>query len=246
MDKCFVLRLKETVPDNTLPILSRSSFVMRYFDNAPQNLYGVDLEVSEPTMLYVDGSYFTDVTGTANYGTSILYSGPDFYIKKPNGENATVTIGNKFAVTKFIAKLGAFSFNGQNLTAVDMLYTDTLSESKDATEVNIGSASIQWDLKAQTTFAKLVKLSILYLGRSYYSAVSFNINELARNQINAGRDYSTYPTLKVDASKDLSRYYNGSSTVMWPSPTMFIVFKSGGYELHQDTADGTLLYDSTQ
>lgn len=65
------------------------------------------------------------------------------------------------------------------------------------------------------------------------------------NAMYANRDYTQYPTISFKTKDAHVTYYNGTTDVaVTRNTTYFIVFKQGGYEIHLNTADGTLLYDS--
>lgn len=241
-NKTLLEKLKGSVSD-TLPIYGVSTLVAAYVAATGQQGYGGYLDVSEPVKLSLDKSYFTDVTGTENYGTEITYNGSDnFYVKKDSNISiATISISNKYAIKRFIAVISGSSFIHTALGIND----ETFQWATEMTLVNLGQGYVSENLHPANAFKRLVKLN-RFAWQNYQAASDWVINDLAEAQIQYGRDYTTNPTIQLDlrTSNSLTKYFDGNTLQHIPTDTIFIVFKSGGYELHSNTADGTLLYDS--
>ena len=162
------------------------------------------------------------------------YNGTVFYVKRPESGSAKIKISNKYAITIFRAV-----YDGNFGTAIK-LNDDTLRYSVDTTVINLnmGEDTI---IHPEDCLSKLIKLQE-FEWRAFNG--SFVLNTLAENQIANGRDYANYPSMKVYVNIHKNKYFDGTELRAVPSRITYIVFKAGGYELHQDAIDGTLLYDS--
>lgn len=89
-------------------------------------------------------------------------------------------------------------------------------------------------------FSNCIKVSEL----SCPDGITGSLTNLA-NAMYANRDYSQYPSIMFSTKDSHVTYFNGTTDVAVTKNTNhYIVFKQGGYEIHLNTVDGTLLYDS--
>lgn len=242
-NNCLVTKLKGSV-DKDLPILGESFFIFENLEGVQQTGYAVYMPVSTPVILKLNQSYFTDSAGTANLGDEIEYDGTgNIWVKPLITDTPTPTklyIKNKYAPTKFICATSATTID-----TVVGINNETLAWAVNITEINLAQGLVCDDLVPPVAFKRLIKLSKFVWG-NYQEESNWVINELAEAQIANGRDYTTNPTLELSLSASgYTKYYNGSTYVQIPHNKVFVIFKNGGYELHDTTADGTLLYDST-
>lgn len=242
MEQCLVVKLPSSVQNPDLPVFEQSYIEYGYTQLLPQNSYGGILRVSSPIILSVEGSYFTDSAGSANYGTEIEYDGTsNFYIKKPaEGVTAKVKIGNKSAVTQFITIVVETGIG----TAL-ILNNESFRWSLDVSILTLGKSYLTQQLDVVYAFGQLINLEEMEFA-NYGTVVSkWIINNLAEAMIANGRNYATKPTLHLTLNTSgQTKYFDGSIYRAIPSSEIFIIFKSGGYEIRSNSATGTLLYDS--
>ena len=243
MEQCLVTKLSGSVDNPAIPVFEQSFIEYGYTSLLPQDSYGGVARVSTPIVLSVENSYFTDSTGTENYGTSMEYDGSkNFYIKKPTeGITAKVIFGNKSAITEFVTIVVATGIGTANI-----VNNETFRWSLDIKKIKLGKSYLTQVFDPVYAFSKLTKLDELEYENYGANTSKWVINDLADALIANGRDYVSKPTLKLSLSTaGQTKYFDGSTKRAIPTGIIYIVFKSGGYELHSNSADGTLLYDST-
>lgn len=240
MDNCFLTKLKGSVTGD-LPVLGQRIMDVLYYSDVDQQNYGMFVTSPKAFNVTIKGSYFTDKTGVQNYGQSMdlpANNTEGLYVKKPSsGNNGEVFAKLCINDVYYVTMIERVAWTVQNLpyNLPDLEWFLDLEHLK----YNIWHPEENVDISEK--FKKNLKLNYLnFIGGS--NKVVLKLNDLAEKQMENGRDYQTYPTIQIICG-DYFTYYNGSSIVN-VSGTVFIVFKLNGYELRQDSATGTLLYDS--
>lgn len=239
MGKCLVTTLKSSVNGQDLPNFGVSmSFSIP--NNMEQGDCGLFVMVNSPCKLKTDTSYFTDVTGEENFSSEIeLYGASpiNIYIKKQDGDiSGNIKLTNKYAIERF---------ERPSKTNINPPFSlPIFKDSKDLVKFGWKYYTPNSNFDIGYMLRECIKINEIDIFGSSGSC-SLNINTFAENLISKNRDYVLYPNIKVRAGRGV-HYNNGSAQITLSNgDIIYIVFKQGGYEIHSQTADGQLLYDST-